>query len=114
MAAELAVEKTNRPTPEFHLYGGVGVLQAMLKKQDLLRQGRLEEAAQIRIGVLCEGGGHAVANEVGAITTLFERGMFDGVVDVVVGASGGGIVATYGVLGDRRGHQLFKNNCDNG
>lgn len=84
-------------------------------KEQLLQAGRLEEAAKIRIGVYFQGGGQAVAEEVGFVEQLYKRGWFhNGVIDAVVGGSGGSLIAVFGVTGNSNGIDILERNCKKG
>ena len=118
MAAELVPHQPDREIlfaldPEYCFRGNPEVITALPYKQQLLKEGKIEEASKIRIGLVCDGGGQAVCNETGAMEEFFERGYFDGVVDVVLGASGGAVVMANAVPGNRGGEKIFEENCKN-
>lgn len=84
-------------------------------KENLLAAGRLEEAAKIRIGVYFQGGGQSVAEEIGFVEQMHKRGWFhNGVIDVVVGGSGGSLIAVFGVAGNSKGINILEKNCERG
>lgn len=113
MALEKEQEILHVPN-EHKLYGREEMLERMLFKSQLIKEGRLDEAAKIKIIVYFDGGGQAVATEVGWGRKLFELGSFhDGTIDIVIGASGGSVVATHSVIGDVGATKIFEENCKN-
>lgn len=124
MAAEFAPpQPSGDPQPQFEILpnslpkyefrGNTDVFVALQRKAQFLREGRVEEAAQYRIGVVCDGGGQAVCNETGAMEEFYDRGFFDGAIDVVIAASGGAVVMANAVPGNKDGERIFEENCNN-
>lgn len=119
MAAEISPQQPPQEllfarNAEYEYCGNPDVFVAMHVKQQLLKEQKFEEAAKYRIGVICEGGGHAVSNEEGPMEEFSERAYFeDGVIDVVAGASGGSVVMINAVVGNKNAEKIFEENCEN-